>query len=101
MSSVKKIKTTYTFNNHATHVRGGKEYFDQLKTLIERAQHFIQLQVYILEKDHTGNEINDCLIAASRNNVRIQILLDGYAARNLRKTIHSGNQKCRYSLEVF
>jgi cardiolipin synthase len=101
MSSVKKIKTTYTFNNHATHVRGGKEYFDQLKTLIERAQHFIQLQVYILEKDHTGNEINDCLIAASRNNVRIQILLDGYASRNLRKTIHSGNQKCRYSLEVF
>lgn len=85
MSSAKKIKTTYTFNNHATLVRGGKEYFDLLKTLIERAQHFIQLQVYILEEDHTGNEIKDCLIAASRRNVRVQILLDGYASRNLTK----------------
>lgn len=86
MSSAKKIKTAYTFNNHAQLVKGGKEYFDQLKTLLGKAQQFIQLQVYILEDDHTGNEIKDCLIAASKRNVQVQVLLDGYASRNLPKT---------------
>ncbi len=66
MSSAKKIKTTYTYNNKAVLIRGGKEYFDQLKMLIRQAKAFIQLQVYIFEDDHTGNEIKECLIAAAK-----------------------------------
>ena len=85
MSSAKKIKTTYTYNNKAVLIRGGKEYFDQLKMLIRQAKAFIQLQVYIFEDDHTGNEIKECLIAAAKKNINIQILLDGYASRELPK----------------
>ena len=85
MSSAKKIKTTNTYNNKAVLIRGGKEYFDQLKMLIRQAKAFIQLQVYIFEDDHTGNEIKECLIAAAKKNINIQILLDGYASRELPK----------------
>ena len=83
MSSAKKIKTNYTFNNKAKLIRGGKEYFDVLKQIITNAKQFIQIQVYIFDEDLTGNEIAKYLIAAAKRNVKIQVLLDGYASRNL------------------
>ncbi|MFN5438710.1 MAG: phospholipase D-like domain-containing protein [Bacteroidota bacterium] len=101
MSSAKKIKTAYTFNNKATLIKGGKQYFDQLKSLIGSAQQFIQLQVYIFEDDHTGNEIKECLIAAAKNNINIQVLLDGYASRNLPKEFTQSIRDAGIQLRFF
>lgn len=85
MSSAKKIKSAYSFRNKATLIKGGQEYFETLKELIKNAKSFIQMQVYIFEDDHTGNEIGNYLIEASKRNIKIQLLLDGYASRNLSK----------------
>lgn len=77
MSSAKKIKTNYTFNNKAKLIRGGKEYFDVLKQIITNAKQFIQIQVYIFDEDLTGNEIAKYLIAAAKRNVKIRYYLMG------------------------
>lgn len=83
MSAGKKIKTTYTIRNKATLLKGGGDYFEQLKKCIDESSHFIQLQVYIFEEDSTGKKIAECLKNASKRGVKVQILLDGYASRNL------------------
>lgn len=83
MSSKSRVKTTYTFNNKPTLIRGGREYFSIMEEMIENAKHTIQLHVYIFEDDHTGRSIAQKLINASKRGVKVQMLLDGYASRGL------------------
>jgi len=64
-------------------LRGGKAYFDALFELIDNAKNSIQLQVYILEEDATGTELANNLIVAANRGVKVQVLVDGYASRNL------------------
>jgi len=105
MSSAKKIKSAYSFRNKATLIKGGQEYFETLKELIKNAKSFIQMQVYIFEDDHTGNEIGNYLIEASKRNIKIQLLLDGYASRNLSKefiqTLRDAGIHLRFFAPVF
>ncbi|MEY2596092.1 MAG: hypothetical protein RI965_1364 [Bacteroidota bacterium] len=101
MSSAKKIKSAYSFRNKATLIRGGQEYFETLKELIKNAKSFIQMQVYIFEDDHTGNEIGNYLIEASKRNIKIQLLLDGYASRNLSKEFIQTLRDARIHLRFF
>ena len=101
MSSAKKIKTSYSFRNKATLIKGGQQYFDTLKELIKKASFFIQIQVYIFEDDYTGNEIGSHLIEASKRNVKIQLLLDGYASRNLSKEFIQRLQRAGIQLRFF
>ena len=101
MSSAKKIKTSYNFRNKATLIKGGQQYFDTLKELIKKASFFIQIQVYIFEDDYTGNEIGSHLIEASKRNVKIQLLLDGYASRNLSKEFIERLQRAGIQLRFF
>ena len=83
MSSGKTIKTSYTFNNRPHLIKGGNDYFDTLKKLIDEAKDLIEIQVYIFEDDTTGKEITNHLVNAAQRGVRIQLLVDGYASRNL------------------
>ena len=101
MSSAKKIKSSYSFRNKATLIKGGQQYFDTLKELIKKARFFIQIQVYIFEDDYTGNEIGNYLIEASERKVKIQLLLDGYASRNLSKEFMQKLQNAGIQLRFF
>ena len=83
MSSNGKIKTSYSFHNQPTLIRGGHDYFSALKAMIEQAKKSIQIQIYIFEEDETGTNIVEKLISARKRNVEVQILLDGYASRKL------------------
>lgn len=64
-------------------IRGGIEYFDTLERLINDAQHYLYLQVYILEADETGNRIRKALERAAMRGVYVHVLVDGYASQNL------------------
>lgn len=83
MSSARKVKSSYSFHNKPTLIRGGEPYFTTLVQLIEKAQSSIQLQVYIFDEDETGKAIAEKLIEARKRNVDVQVLLDGYASRSL------------------
>lgn len=76
----------YTSNNKVELVKGGEEYFNKLKTLINQATTSLHLQVYIYQQDETGKEIATALIAAARRKVKIYLLADGYASQGLSKS---------------
>lgn len=74
----------YSFTkNKVRLVRGGKEYFDILVELINKAQDTVHLQTYIYEADETGNAVADALIQAAGRNVAVYLLVDGYASQGL------------------
>jgi cardiolipin synthase len=78
-----KRSSNYLPHNHVKLVRGGREYFSVLTRLIERAQHSIHLQVYIYEDDETGQLVGTALMAAAKRGVKVYLLADGYASKEL------------------
>jgi len=85
--SPKRKATTgsYSLHNTVKLVRGGQDYFDSLETMIVAAKHSIHVQVYIFDEDETGKRIARALIEASVRGVKVYILVDGYASKNLSK----------------
>jgi len=78
-----QISYLYTVHNRVTLVRGGVQYFTAMKEIIRQAQRSVHLQTYIFEEDETGEDIAIELINASLRGVRVYLLLDGYASRQL------------------
>ena len=101
MSTGKKIKTAYTFYNKPLLIKGGKEYFDTLKKLIDESKYFLQIQVYIFEEDQTGREIAEYLKKAAKRGVKIQVLLDGFASRGLSKEFIRSLQEAYIQIRFF
>lgn len=81
----KKVYKGYTTNNNATLVRGGKEYFDLLIQLIERAVDTIHLQTYIFDDDITGVRVIDALKQAAQKKIKVYLMVDGYASQRISK----------------
>jgi cardiolipin synthase len=89
MYSKNKKKSAFSLHNKVKLIRGGSEYFNTLEKLIKEAAYAIQLQVYIFEDDYTGNKIADQLILASKKDIEVQVILDGYASNGLSKSFRS------------
>ena len=83
----KKTRGKYTTENKARLIRGGKEYFDQLISLVENAKESIQLQVYIFNDDETGSRVADALKKAAQRKVSVYLMADGYASQFLQKSL--------------
>lgn len=100
MYSNSQIKSSYTFHNNVTLLKGGLPYFSKLIDLIDNANSSLQLQFYIYEEDDTGIEIANHLIQAVGRGVVVQILLDGYASRklstNFKKNLRSQGIRLRF-----
>lgn len=80
---VRNITTGYTIYNHARLVRGGRDYFAALQTLIESARHSIHFQIYIFGEDQTGEMVVSWLEAAAASGVDVWLMVDGYASAGL------------------
>jgi cardiolipin synthase len=76
----------YTTKNRVRLVAGGADYFTLLEQLIDKAQHSVQLQVYIFESDATGTRIGDALMRAAARGVAVYLMADGYASQHLSKS---------------
>jgi cardiolipin synthase len=81
----KKISKHYSPNNKAQLIRGGKEYFEKILSLIAQAKDTIHLQTYIYEDDETGRLVADALKAAAAKKVKVYLMVDGYASQDLSK----------------
>lgn len=68
---------------HVQLIQGGKEYFRLLIQLIRQAQDSIYLQTYIFEEDQTGTEVANELRSAAHRQVKVFLLVDGYASHAL------------------
>jgi cardiolipin synthase len=82
-----KNSSGYTTCNKIKLIRGGKEYFDLLLQLINRATESIHLQTYIYDDDETGRTIANALKTAAKRNVQVYLLADGYASQGMSKKL--------------
>lgn len=80
-----KIQNRYTLHNNIRLIKGGSSYFQLLEELIDKAIHSIFIRIYIWDDDVTGTQIAEALIRATKRNVRVFIVADGYASQNLSK----------------
>ncbi|MEO7529844.1 MAG: phospholipase D-like domain-containing protein [Sediminibacterium sp.] len=93
--ALKKRSQEYTGSNQVKLIRGGKEYFELLLSLIAKAKESIHLQTYIYEDDETGRMVAKALKTAAEKGIKVYLLVDGYASQSLSKEFiedleHSG-----------
>jgi cardiolipin synthase len=84
---VRHVTTGYTIYNRARLVRGGRDYFTLMETMIRSARYSIHLQIYIFEEDSTGLHIASLLREAAARGVEVWLMVDGYASRGLSETL--------------
>jgi cardiolipin synthase A/B len=82
----KKIFHGYMQDNSCRLVHSGSDYFSLLLQLINEATQSVHLQVYIYEDDDTGKEVAAALMAAAQRNVKVYLMVDGYASGSLSKS---------------
>ena len=86
MLSGRKILKAFTTGNKVQLIRGGRDYFDLLVQLINKAGQTIHLQTYIFDNDETGNLVANALKEAVKRKVSVYLIADGYASQNISKT---------------
>ena len=69
--------------NRVTLLRSGAEYFPALERAVGHARTEIYLESYIFADDQTGRRIAAALCQASQRGVRVNVLLDGFGAKDL------------------
>jgi len=76
----------YSTYNEVRLIRGGMDYFSELRQLIDKAQQVLHLQVYIFDEDETGKSVAEHLKKAAKRGVQVFVIVDGYASRALSQT---------------
>ena len=69
--------------NRITLLKSGTEYFPALTAEFDAARHEIHLEAYIFEADATGRSIAAALGRAARRGVAVNVMVDGFGARDL------------------
>ena len=100
-SKGKKNATGYCENNKVKLIHGGKEYFELLLSLIQKATETIHLQTYIYTEDVTGLLVADALKAAAKRKVQVYLLADGYASQTLSKKFIDSLQQAGIHFRFF
>jgi cardiolipin synthase len=72
----------YVPGNHLTLLRNGEQYFPALVDAIDAAAREIFLETYIFADDETGSLVSDALARAAARGVAVQLLVDGFGARD-------------------
>ncbi len=73
----------YVAGNRLTLLRNGEQYFPALVQAIDAAAQEIFLETYIFADDETGSLVADALARAAARGVAVQLLLDGFGARDV------------------
>lgn len=91
----------YLEGNRLELLRSGVEYFPALERAIGGAEENIYLETYIYEDDATGRRITEALCDAARRGVRVQVLVDGFGAKDLSPGIRGALAAAGAMLLVF
>lgn len=68
----------------------GAEYFPALVSAIDAARESVYLETYIFEDDDTGRRVAAALGAAARRGVLVRLLVDGFGARDMARSLRDG-----------
>ena len=68
----------YKGGHHVELIKSGEPFFNAVENLIDKSNHYIHFQAYIIDEDETGLRIIDALIRAAGRGVRVYLLLDAF-----------------------
>lgn len=71
-------------NNQIEVFNNGKDKFEALKEEMEKAEHHIHLEYFIVKSDQIGNEIKDILVKKSLAGVRVIFIIDKVGSYKLK-----------------
>ena len=79
----------------------GTQYFPALEAAIRGARREVFIETYIYEVDDTGLRITDALCDAARRGVAVQVLVDGFGAKDMPKALVTQLRDAGVQLLVF
>ena len=77
------------------------EKFDYLLADIERAEHHIHLDYYIISDDNIGNTLKNALIRKSLQGVEVRVIYDSFGSRTTKKAFFEEMRKAGIEVEPF
>ena len=77
------MKLRFVAGNRIDLLNSGHEYFPALLAALELARHEIFLETYIFAQDATANAVVERLCAAAARGAKVQVLIDGFGARDM------------------
>ncbi len=98
---LQKGYTDFTEKNKVRLVRGGKDFFETLLQLIEKATDTIHLQAYIFDDDKTGTLVATALKEAVKRKVQVYLLADGYASQVMSQSFIDDLKKSGINFRFF
>jgi cardiolipin synthase len=73
--------------NSFTLLVNGEEKFPEVLKTLQTAKHFIHMEYYDWENDTRGNQIKDVLLKKVAEGVKVRVMYDDYASKNIRGNI--------------
>jgi len=93
-----------TVNNRVTVLKDAQEKYPVLFEMIEKAQHFIHLEYYIIRDDTTGRRLVELLLKKATEGVQVRVLYDAVGsaafARKHKERLKAGGVKVSSFLPV-
>lgn len=77
------MNSTWREGNRIKLLENGEEFFPRVFGAIDRAQHSLLLETFILFDDDVGQALHAKLLAAAQRGVRIEMMVDGYGSPDL------------------
>ena len=77
------MTTKWTGGNRVQLLENGEQFFPAVFGAIERAQHEVLLETFILFQDKVGLALHACLLSAAKRGVHIEVTVDGYGSPDL------------------
>ncbi|GAB6086536.1 cardiolipin synthase [Alkaliphilus crotonatoxidans] len=74
-----------TDHNQVTLFNGGKSIIDEMIEAIDKAEHHVHIEFFIVRDDQIGNKFKDILIEKAREGVEVRFLYDGLGSGHLGK----------------
>ncbi|MBS1921474.1 MAG: cardiolipin synthase [Bacteroidetes bacterium] len=80
---VEKISFVHT-GNKVTLLTNGEEKFPALFEALEKAQHHIHIEYYILSKDDIGNKLTEILLRKASKGVKVRVIVDDRGSNRIK-----------------
>lgn len=78
-------RAVLTTQNSWKLLRNGGETFEALMEAIQKAQHHIHIEYYIVEDDDTGRDFRDALIEKAKSGVEVRFIYDDVGSMSLKR----------------
>lgn len=95
------MKAAYIGGNSLTLLHSGLDYFRALEAAIAAARQEIFLETYIYASDSTAERVTTALTEAARRGVAVQVLVDGFGARNMAPALRDALRAAGVRFQVY